>query len=90
MSKLFLVSFILISSLYLRFVKTDINTGTLDSSSSNIGYDERDMQDSANGNRYHNCYKGMRRDNFIDKDGDGVCDERESNVGIRHRRGWEK
>jgi hypothetical protein len=45
--------------------------------------------DTTRGMGHRHCYKGMRRDRFIDKDGDGVCDERESNIGIRHRHGWE-
>jgi hypothetical protein len=32
-----------------------------------------------------NCYKGRRRDKFVDKDGDGICDEREGNIGPKRR-----
>jgi hypothetical protein len=50
---------------------------------------EHNGSDTTRGRGHRHCYKGMRRDRFIDKDGDGVCDERESNIGIRHRHGWE-
>jgi hypothetical protein len=31
------------------------------------------------------CYKGRRSDRFVDKDGDGICDEREGNIGPKRR-----
>jgi hypothetical protein len=31
------------------------------------------------------CYKGRRGDRFVDKDGDGICDEREGSIGPKRR-----
>lgn len=40
-----------------------------------------DWEESGKGN----CYKGRRRDKFVDKDGDGICDDREGNIGPKRR-----
>lgn len=38
------------------------------------------------------CYRGKRNDKFIDKDGDGICDERDGKIrkGKKHQRGKNK
>jgi hypothetical protein len=43
------------------------------------GIDDRDE------NGQGKCYKGRRGDRFVDKDGDGICDEREAHIGLKRR-----
>ncbi len=63
-----------------------------DSTANKVFIDENlngidDREESGNGN----CYKGRRRDKFVDKDGDGICDDREGNIGPKRRhRGGKK
>ena len=43
------------------------------------GIDDRDEKGKGK------CYKGRRGDRFVDKDGDGICDEREGTIGPKRR-----
>ncbi len=67
-------------------------TGSQDSTEQKEFVDENqngidDREESGKGR----CYKGRRRDRFIDKDGDGICDDREGNIGPKRRhRGGKK